>query len=79
MELLKNNHMDKQIKNSFDAKTVIKIAKGAVIAATGAGALAFLDYIGKIHVNDPALASFVAWFVPVATVAVKEFLKGEEK
>jgi hypothetical protein len=61
---------------SFDQETVGKIFRGAIIAATGAGAIAFLDYIGKVQIDDPLLASFVVWIVPVATNAIKEYIKG---
>lgn len=66
-----------QIKNSLDKETLIKIGKGALIAAGGAGALYLLNALGTIEINNPILASFIAWFVPVAINAVKEYIRGE--
>lgn len=66
-----------QIKNSFDKESLKKILKGALIAGTGAIALFLLDLIGKVQIDDALLASFVAWFIPVAVNTVKEWMKGE--
>jgi len=66
-----------QKQYSFDRESVQKIAKGALIAASGAGALAFLEYIGQIQINDPLLASVVAFVVPTLVNLVKEFIRGE--
>lgn len=66
----------RQLQFRFDKVTLKKIAKGAIIASTGAAALAFLNYIGTIHFDDPFLASFVAWVVPFAVNAVREWMKG---
>lgn len=65
-----------QIKNSFDKETLIKIGKGALIAATAAAALFILDALGALQIGNPMLASFIAWFVPFATNAVREYRKG---
>jgi hypothetical protein len=62
---------------SFDKESIKKIAKGAAIATTGAAALAFLDYIGQIQINEPVLAMLVAFAVPTLVNLVKEFIKGE--
>lgn len=67
----------KQIKYSFDKASLIKIGKGAAIAAGGAAALAVLDYIGAVEISEPILASFVAWLVPVLINLVKEWMKGQ--
>lgn len=67
-----------QIARSFDRETLIKIGKGALIAAGGAAALALLDYLGALQINNPILAAFVAWGVPVAINAVKEWLAGQK-
>lgn len=66
-----------QVKNSFDKETIKKIAKGAAIAAGGAAAVALLEFFGQIEVSNPVLASFAAWFVPVAINAVKEWMRGQ--
>ena len=67
-----------QKKNSFDQETLVKIGKGAIIAAVGAGALYILSVVGTLKIDTPVLASFIAWIVPVATNAVKEYMKGEK-
>ena len=66
-----------QTKNTFDQETLIKIGKGALIAATAAAALYILEAIGAIDVGNPIAVSFIAWIVPVATNAIKEWKKGE--
>ena len=68
-----------QIKYSFDKDSLIKIGKGALIALTGSAALGLLDYFGKLQINNPFLAGFMVWFVPVAVNAVKEWLAGVQK
>jgi len=65
-----------QIKNSFDNETLIKIGKGMLIAATGAAGLYLLSALGAIEFSNPILVSFVAWIIPVATNAIKEYMKG---
>jgi len=67
----------KQLKYRFDRLTLIKIGKGALIAASGAAALFLLDFAGSLDLQDPVAASFVAWAVPTLTNVVKEFLKGK--
>ena len=66
-----------QIAKSFDKESLLKIVKGALIAATGAGAIAFLGYIQAIQISDPILTGFIAWLVPVAVNAIREWMKGE--
>lgn len=66
-----------QTKNSFDRESVIKMLKGALIAFTGAGALGLLNYFGALEFDNPILVSFIAWAVPVAVNAIKEYIKGE--
>ena len=66
-----------QIKYRFDKETLLKIGKGALIAATGAGALYVLDLLGKVQIDQPFLAAFMVWFVPVAVNAIKEWRRGE--
>lgn len=61
---------------SFDWITVKKIFKGALLAATGAGAIAFLSYIGSIKIDNPELASLVAFGVPFLINIVREYIKG---
>lgn len=65
-----------QIKNSFDKETMIKIGKGALIAITGAAGIALFDYLGTIQIDNPLLAAFIAWVVPVAINAIKEWKQG---
>ena len=65
-----------QIAYSFDRETVKKIFKGAVISACGAGAIAFLEYIGKVKIDNQTLALVVAWAVPTGINMVKEYIKG---
>ncbi|OPY78310.1 MAG: hypothetical protein A4E65_02333 [Syntrophorhabdus sp. PtaU1.Bin153] len=66
-----------QKKWSLDRITLKKILKGALYAVAPAAAIAALNYIGSIKIDDPVLASFVAWGVPVAVNAVREWSKGE--
>ena len=65
-----------QIANSFDQDTVKKIFKGALISACGAGAIAFLEYIGKIQIDNQVLTLVVAWAVPTVINLIKEYIKG---
>jgi len=65
-----------QIKNSFDKETLIKISKGALIAASGAAGLYILAIIGALEIDNPVLTSFFAWFIPVAVNAIREWMKG---
>ncbi|MFA7132723.1 MAG: hypothetical protein WC108_05430 [Bacteroidales bacterium] len=66
-----------QVAKSFDKETIIKIIKGGLIAGTGAFAIAVLNYIGALNINDPNLAMLVTFGVPFLTNIVKEWLKGE--
>ncbi len=66
-----------QTKKSFDSETLIKIGKGAAIAATAAAALYILDSIGALQLENPILVSVIAWAVPFATNTIKEWLKGQ--
>lgn len=62
---------------SFDQATIVKILKGATLAAAGAFAIYTLNFLGTVEIDNPMLASFVAWFVPTALNAVKEYVKGQ--
>lgn len=64
-------------KKSFDKETLVKICKGALIAFTGAGTLAVLDYIGTLELDNPMATAFIAWIVPVLTNMVKEYYGGD--
>lgn len=66
-----------QIKNKFDQETLVKIGKGALIAATAAAALYILSAIGALEVENPLLASLIVWAVPFATNAIREWRKGK--
>jgi len=68
--------MTKQKKYQFDKKTITKILKGGLIAFTGAGAIALLQYFGALEINDPTLATLVAFVVPFLINLVKEWKKG---
>lgn len=66
-----------QIKNSFCAVTRNKIVKGALIAVSGSAALGLLDYVGALKIDNPALASFIAFVVPTLVNVVREYMKGK--
>jgi len=76
-----------QKKYSFDTHTLIKIGKGALIAGGGAGAIAFLQFIGSADlasvcneqsawVCNKFLLPLVAWGVPCLINIIKEYIKG---
>ena len=65
-----------QTRFAFDTETLGKIMRGSMIAFTGAGAIAALNYIGAIEVGDPLVASIIAWAVPTAVNAIKEWQRG---
>ena len=73
--IIKNNTMS-QVKYSFDKESLIKMLKGALIAATGAGALYLLNAIGAVQFDNPLVVSLVALLVPTAVNMVKEYMKG---
>ncbi len=60
---------------SFDTVEVKKIGKGALIAGAGAVAIYLLSALGTLDISDPFLTSLVAWLVPTATNAIKQFLQ----
>ncbi len=66
-----------QIAFKFDPTTVKKIVIGAILAMTGPAAVALLMYVGTLHINNPMLAAAVAWLVPTAINAVKEWMAGQ--
>jgi len=68
--------MDQQVKNSFDKSTVIKIGKGAGIAACGAAALYILGAIQAIDFGS-MWTPIVAALVPIIVNAIREWIKGE--
>ena len=65
-----------QVKKSFDKDTLVKIVKGALIAATGALALYILEAIGTIDFGS-SITPIVAVVVPILVNMVKEWAKGE--
>lgn len=69
----------KQIAFSFDKITQNKILKGALISLTGSASIGLLGFFGALNISDPTLAMFVAWFVPFATNAIKEWMAGVPK
>jgi len=62
---------------SFDRETVVKIGRGALIAVSGAAAIALLEYLGTVEMSNPMLVSVVAWVVPVAVNTIKEWMRGK--
>lgn len=67
----------KQIANSFDKATLVKIGKGALIAGTGAAALFILDAVGSIEFTNPNITTLVAFSVPFLVNMVKEYMRGK--
>jgi len=68
----------KQIAFSFDSITKSKILKGALIAGTGSGAIAFLAYLGEVDWSENTfMVAFIGWVVPFATNVIREWMKGE--
>lgn len=67
----------KQVANSFDKATIIKIVKGGVIAGTGACGIYILSAIGTMEISDANIAAVVAFAVPFLTNLIKEFLAGK--
>ena len=63
-----------QVKNSFDTETLIKVAKGALLAGTGAAALYLLDWAGQLEIG--VYAPLIAAVVPILVNVVKEYIKG---
>ena len=66
-----------QVEKKFDKESLIKMLKGGLIAFTGAGAIALLNYIGALELDNPILVSLIAWGVPVLVNVIKEWMKGE--
>lgn len=66
-----------QFKYQFDRITLCKIGKGALISATGAGALYILNAIGALQFDNPAITSLIAFAVPFMVNLVREFMRGE--
>jgi len=64
-------------KFTFTKKNLVQIGKGAGIAAAGAAALFLLNFLGALEISDPLIASAVAWFVPTAVNAIRQYLKDE--
>ena len=67
-----------QIAFQLDKASLIKIGKGALIAVGGAAGIALLQYFGALKIDNPVLASLVAWVVPVGINFVKEWMAGEK-
>jgi hypothetical protein len=67
-----------QIQYSFDKVTLKKIGKGLLISMSGAAALAGLNYIQTIQIDNPLIATLVVILVPSLVNTVKEYIKGEE-
>lgn len=69
--------MADQIPKSFDSESIKKIVKGAFYAVTPAAAIALLNYVGTIQIDNATLAAVVAWAVPFLINVVKEWFKGK--
>ena len=69
------NKLMPQIKNSFDKATLVKIGKGALIAASATFALYILDWLGTIEVG--VATPLIAALVPILVNTIKEWRKGE--
>lgn len=65
-----------QIKYCFDKKSITKMSKGALIAATGGAALFILNALKVANVG--ALEPIIVILVPTLINMVKEYLKGIE-
>ncbi len=65
-----------QYKNKLDKETLVKVFKGAGIAATSAFALYLLNFLGTIELDNPLLTGFIAWFVPTMTNLIREWKSG---
>ena len=66
--------MNEQIKHQFDKVTLIKISKGALIAATGAAALYILGWIKDLDLGT--WTPLIVAIVPILVNAIKEWKKG---
>lgn len=66
---------------NLDSIAKNKILKGALIAGTGTGAIAILEYLGQINWADNGVATvtFVSWFVPTAVNIVREWMRSEDR
>lgn len=73
---MKSSTTGEQLKKTFDKVTIEKIVKGAIWAGLNTFILAVLVSLGSIDISDPELAGFMAWFIPTAINAWKEFYKG---
>ena len=67
--------MEEQLKNQFDKATLLKIAKGALIAGTGTIALYLLDWATTLDLGT--FTPLLAAIVPIIVNGIKEFMKGE--
>jgi len=63
-----------QIKGQFGKVELIKVGKGALIAASGAAALYLLGWAGTLDVG--IMTPIVALLVPTLVNTIKEWLKG---
>lgn len=70
--------MDNQIKNSFDAVTMRKIAKGALIAGTGTAGLYLLGWLSTLNYGT-VWTPVIAGAIPFLINAIREYMKGDEQ
>lgn len=67
----------KQIANSFDKKTLVKVLKGAGLAGLGAAGLYLLSALGQVEFSNVHIAGLVSFAIPFLANLIKEYLKGE--
>ncbi len=67
-----------QIAKKFDRVTLMKIGKGALIAAGAPAAIGLLGFFGTLQISNPTLAMIVAWLCPVLINAIKEWMTGRK-
>ena len=70
---------EKQVKNSFDKKTLSKIAKGAGITAFYSITVFILTYVQSHEMGNALFYGFATQLIPTALNALKEWFNGEMK
>lgn len=66
--------MENQIAKQFDAVTIQKIIKGALIASTGAGVLYILNWAKDLDLG--AFTPLLVAIVPIVVNGIKEWMRG---
>ena len=65
-----------QTKHSFDKVTLLKIAKGALIAGSGAAGLYILGAMKALDFGS-LLTPIIAAIIPILVNALKEWVQGQ--